>query len=355
MTPEPVNESSVAVALAQVTSGKDLTAAEARAAMTALMAGVVSEDLTKRFLVALRVKGEVRAEVRGFLDAMRAAGRAVTGVGAVVDVVGTGGDGHHSLNISTMAALVLAAADIPVVKHGNRAATSQCGAADVLASLGVSIDLEPAQVLECFHAVGIAFCLAPVFHPAMRHVASVRRSLPHPTVFNLLGPLANPAHASVMLVGVANAMRAPMLESVLSDSGVRAAVVCADDGMDEISTVVPTTLWAQGSSARIEPAALGIMPAPSDALRGGDPDYNAAMFKAVMDPNTAADVAHIRDCVILNAAVARALWTAEATAADICASLPAHIAVLREVVASGAAMARLTRWIDVSQTLSTRS
>ncbi|MBU6212987.1 MAG: anthranilate phosphoribosyltransferase [Actinomycetales bacterium] len=341
----------VAAALAQVAAGADLTSEQAAAAMAALMAGGVPDDTTAQFLVALRAKGETRDEVSGFLTAMRAAGRRVDVPGPVADVVGTGGDGHHSVNISTMAAVVLAATGVPVVKHGNRAATSLCGAADVLAELGVAIDLGPEQVRECLQRVGISFCLAPVFHPAMRHVAAVRRGLGHPTVFNLLGPLANPAGAAVMLVGVADATRAELVAAVLADSGVRAAVVCAEDGMDEVSTAVPTSVWAGGSSAVIDPAALGLASAAAQDLAGGVARHNAEVFRGVLDPQSGQQWSAVRDCVVLNAAVARAVWSGAGSAAQVAQSTADEMPLVRAAIADGSAQTLLTRWVEVSRAL----
>ena len=341
----------VAAALARVAGGADLTAEQAASAMAELMAGGVADETTAQFLVALRAKGETRDEVRGFLTAMRAAGRRVEVPGPVADVVGTGGDGHHSVNISTMAAVALAATGVPVAKHGNRAATSLCGAADVLAELGVAIDLGPEQVGECLRQVGIGFCLAPVFHPAMRHVAAVRRGLGHPTVFNLLGPLANPAGAAAMLVGVADATRAELVADVLADAGVRAAVVCAQDGMDEVSTVVPTTVWAGGSSAVIDPAALGVAPAHAQDLAGGDAQHNAEVFRRVLDPGSGAQWSAVRDCVVLNAATARAVWSGAGSAAQVVQAVPEQMLVIREAIDSGSAQGLLGRWIEASRAL----
>ena len=263
-------------------------------------------------MVALRAKGETADEVGGLVTAMLRHAVRVEGAGTVLDVVGTGGDRAHTVNISTMAAIVAAAAGARVVKHGNRAATSKTGTADVLEELGVVITLPADRVVPCLQRAGIAFCFAPTFHPAMRHAAVPRRELGVPTVFNVLGPLANPAEPAAALVGCADRRLAPVMAGVLAARGVRALVVRGDDGLDEITTATTTTVWdtrpGDGSvvETRLDPAGLGIAAPAPGALQGGEAAENAAVLRAVMR----GEPGPVRDAVLLNAAAALAAWDA---------------------------------------------
>jgi len=355
-TPDEVNVNSLLEAAThRVSAGHELSADAARDVMAALISGEISETVIVDFLAAMADKGPTAQELQGFLSAMRNAGVAVIPGRDVVDVVGTGGDGHHSVNISTMAAVALAATGVPVVKHGNRAATSLCGAADVLEALGVAISLSAESVKACVDEVGIAFCFAPAFHPAMRHVAAARRAFGRPTFFNLLGPLANPAHARMMLVGTADAQRAALLAQVLDSAGVTAAVVCADDGMDEVSTLVPTTVWMGGASAVIEPVALGLAIPEPGALDGGDAAYNADVARAVLDGVNEPRVNTVRDCVAVNAAAARAVWSGARDAYAVVEGISTQLQHVRAVMETGDAGRLLTRWAEVSSRLAAES
>lgn len=343
------------VATGRVGAGQDLSADAASDVMAVLISGGVSESVIVDFLAAMADKGPTAVELQGFLNAMRHAGVSVSAGRDVVDVVGTGGDGHHSVNISTMAAVALAATGVPVVKHGNRAATSMCGAADVLEALGVAISLSAGAIKSCVDEVGIAFCFAPAFHPAMRHVAAARRAFGRPTFFNLLGPLANPAHASTMLVGTADPQRAALVAQVLHATGVTAAVVCADDGMDEVSTLVPTTVWMGGASAVINPASLAVATPEPGALDGGDAAYNADVARAVLDGLDEPRVNSVRDCVALNAAAARAVWSGARDAHAVVAGMSEELPGVRAVMESGDAGRLLRRWAEVSARLAAES
>jgi anthranilate phosphoribosyltransferase len=229
--------------LASLLRGDDLTSADTAWAMGEVMAGEATAAQVAGFVVALRAKGETPAEVSGLVEVMLAEAAPVTVSGRVVDTCGTGGDRQNTVNISTMAALVVAGAGVPVVKHGNRAASSACGSADLLEALGVVVDLPPAAVGPCLEAAGIAFCFAPVFHPGMRHAAVPRRDLGVPTVFNVLGPLTNPARPAAQAVGVSDPRLAPVMAGVLADRGVDALVFRGDDGLDELTTTGPSTVW----------------------------------------------------------------------------------------------------------------
>jgi anthranilate phosphoribosyltransferase len=285
-----------------------------------------------------------------------------------LDVVGTGGDQAHTVNISTMAALVCAAAGAPVVKHGNRAASSSTGTADVLEQLGVVIDLEPSGVVTSLRRAGIGFCFAQTHHPAMRHAGPTRRELGVPTVFNILGPLTNPGGAASALIGCANLTLAPVMADVLRRRGVSAIVVRGEDGLDEISTATTTRVWdATLSPVResvIDMADLGVPHSDRELLRGGDSARNADLLVATLGagPAVGSDaerVLAIRDAVAVNAAAALVAHGAATRAADGRAPddrpLPERIAEqlpgARNVLASGAALDVLNGWIDITQEL----
>lgn len=301
------------------------------------------------FLVALRSKGETAAEIAGLAEAMMRHTRRVRVEGRAVDVVGTGGDQAHTVNISSMAAVVTAAAGAPVVKHGNRAASSACGSADVLEELGVAIDLEPPGVEACVAELGIGFCFAAIFHPSMRYTGGVRRELGVPTAMNVLGPLTNPAQPGAALVGCADARIAPVMAEVFASRGASALVVRGDDGLDELTTTTTSTVWAvSGGEVRqlsFDPATLGIAPATREDLRGGDAATNAAVFRALL----AGKKGPVRDAVLLNAA--GALVAFDGAPADLAAAFPAALQRAAAAIDGGAAAALLTSWVERSADL----
>ena len=238
--------------LAALLRGESLSTEDAAWAMDQVMSGDATPAQVAGFVVALKAKGETADEVAGLVEAMLRHAVRVPLTGLALDVVGTGGDRAHTVNISTMAALVAAAAGARVVKHGNRAASSQTGTADVLERLGLVIALPPEGVLSCLDAAGIGFCFAAAYHPAMRHAAAARRELGVPTVFNILGPLANPASPAAALVGCADAALAPVQAAVLAARGVRALVVRGEDGLDEVTTYAPSRVWdVTGGDGRV--------------------------------------------------------------------------------------------------------
>jgi anthranilate phosphoribosyltransferase len=288
------------------------------------------------------------------------------GPAVVLDVVGTGGDQSHSVNISTMTAIVCAAAGAPVVKHGNRAASSSTGTADVLEQLGVVIDLDPEGIATTVREVGIGFCFAQVHHPAMRHAGPTRRELGVPTVFNILGPLTNPGGATAGLIGCASVAMAPVMADVLARRGVRALVVRGDDGLDEISTITTTQVWDTTSGTvaltTLDPAALGITAVEPAALRGGDRVRNAELLRKVLDGCDVSDpdadqAAAISDAVALNAAAALVAFAA-AERADVgepaddrplIERIAEQLPVARQSLASGDAGRLLDAWVAASQ------
>ena len=328
--------------------GEDLDAADTAWAMERVMSGEATAAQVAGFVVALRAKGETAPEVAGLATTMLAHARPVRVQGSVVDIVGTGGDQAHTVNISTMSAVVMAAAGARVVKHGGRAASSACGSADLLEELGVPVDLGPEAVARCVDAVGIGFCFAPVFHPAMRHAAGPRREIGVPTAFNLLGPLTNPARPGAALIGCADPRLAPILAEVLAARGDRALVVRGDDGLDEVTTTTTTTVWRAGDGvvavSTFDPARLGIPAAAPDDLRGGDASVNAAVARRVF----AGEPGPVREAVAVNAGAALAA-DAEARTGEV---LELHEAVRRgrdrasAALDSGAAADLLARWVD---------
>ena len=321
--------------LTRLLAREDLSAADTAWAMHEVMAGEATPAQIAAFAVALRAKGVAPQELSGLATEMLAQATPVDLPLASVDIVGTGGDGAHTVNISSMAAVVTAATGVPVAKHGGRAASSSSGAADVLEALGVVIDLPAPAVARCVEEAGIGFFFAPVFHPGMRHAAVPRRELGIATVFNFLGPLTNPARPAAAAIGVADPRMAPVVAEVLAERGTRAVVFRGDDGLDELTTATTSSAWLvrEGEVVpdRVDPAALGVPVSGVDALRGGDPAFNADVFRRVL----AGEPGPVRDAVLLNAAAALAAGLEQAAAA----------------VDDGRAEARLARWVETTRTL----
>ena len=336
--------------LRRLVAGADLDTEDTMWAMGEVMSGLATPAQLAAFVVALRIKGETPAEITGLADGMLSYCCRLHVAQRAVDVVGTGGDQAQTVNISTMAALVTAAAGAPVIKHGNRAASSQCGAADVLEALGVSIDLGPEQVARCLAEAGIGFCFAPAYHPAMRHAAAVRREIGIPTAFNFLGPLINPAQPGAALVGCADLRMAPVMAQVLADRGVTALVVRGDDGLDEITTTTTTSVWVvEGGAVRLDqldPAALGVPQAGGEELRGGDAAVNADAVRRLV----AGEPGPVRDAVLLNAGAALVAYGG--STGDLIADVRKMIQRAAEAVDSGAAAATLNRWTRLTTELS---
>jgi anthranilate phosphoribosyltransferase len=335
--------------LTSLLAGTDLSEQDTAWAMREVMSGDATPAQTAGFLVALRAKGETPQEVAGLVRVMLDLAAPVEVVGRVVDTCGTGGDRAHTVNISTMAALVVAGAGVPVAKHGNRAASSASGSADVLEALGIVVDLPPAAIGPCLAECGIAFCFAPVFHAGMRHAAVPRRDLGIPTVFNILGPLTNPARPAAQAVGVSDARLAPVMAGVLAARGADALVFRGDDGLDELTITGTSTVWVVGGGTveqtSFEPASLGIARATLEDLRGGDAAHNAAVTRRVL----AGEEGPVRDAVLLNAAAAIAAHTAGTGSLQV--RLAEGLEVARGALDRGAAAATLDRWAEVSQRL----
>jgi anthranilate phosphoribosyltransferase len=331
--------------------GETLTSGQTAWAMSEIMEGAATPAQIAGFGVALRMKGEAPAELAGLAETMLERATPISVPGPLVDLVGTGGDAAHTVNISTMGAIVAAAAGARVAKHGNRAASSACGAADVLEALGVVINLPPESSARLVAEIGIAFLFAPLYHPALRHTAVPRRELGVPTVFNFLGPVANPARPGAQAVGVSDARMGPVVAGVLAGRGCSALVFHGDDGLDELTTADTSTVWVvhdgSVSQAVLEPAALGLPAAKPGDLRGGDAAHNAAVARSVL----AGEAGPIRDTVILNAAAALAAAGGVPGAEGLEQALAEGCAKAAAAIDSGAASALLERWVAASQRL----
>jgi anthranilate phosphoribosyltransferase len=334
--------------LTTLLAGTSLSADEAAWAMNEIMSGSATDAQIAGFAVALRAKGETTDEVSGLARAMLAHAAPLSVEGPVVDTCGTGGDRAATVNISTLAALVVRGAGGRVVKHGNRAASSACGSADLLEALGVVVDLAPEGVLRCVDQAGIGFCFAPVFHPAFRYTGPPRRELGVATVFNFLGPLTNPAQPPAQAVGVADERMAGVMAGVLAARGTSALVFRGTDGLDELSVSAPSRIWVVGSGQVrdevVDPRALGIPMAAQGALRGADAAHNAEVTVRLL----AGEPGAIRDAVVLNAAAALVALDGP-TAASVSDQLDAALPRASEAIDSGAARAALDAWVAASQ------
>jgi len=339
--------------LGPLTRREQLPEADIRWAMTEIMSGAATPAQVSAFVVSLRMRGETAADIAALVDVMLDFAVRIDADGPALDTCGTGGDGAHTVNISTMAAILLASHGVRVVKHGNRAASSKCGSADVLEALGVRIDLTPEQTQSVFDATGLTFCFAPTFHPALRHAGPTRREIGIPTVFNFLGPLANPAQPAAQIVGVADATKAPLIADVLRLRGTKAIVVRGTDGLDEASIFSPTTCWATWTNSEftIAPADFGIAPAAANALAGGDATFNADIARRLLGGDVDGVMAPIGDAVALNAAIALVAWNAATGVepSDVPAAIVDAFAAMRAQLASGAAGATLDAWAGATR------
>ena len=337
--------------LTTLVAGTDLGAERAEWAMNEIMSGAATPAQIAGFLMALRAKGETVEEMRGIADQMLAHANRITVAGPSLDVVGTGGDRAHTVNISTMAAMVCAAAGVRVVKHGNRAASSSSGSADVLEALGIDLGLEPSRVAEVAEQAGITFCFAQAFHPGFRHAGGVRRELGVPTAFNFLGPLTNPGQPTFSAVGVADLRMASIVAGVFASRRRDAAVFRGDDGLDELTLATTSRVWwvrdGSVSVRTVDPTRLGLAVSPTSALRGGDPAYNAGVVRSVFAGASGA----VRDAVVLNAGLALAVTgtdsgsSAEAFEADV----QAGMSRAASAIDSGAASRLVDAWVAATR------
>jgi anthranilate phosphoribosyltransferase len=341
--------------------GDELPTGDTAWAMEEIMTGSATPTQITAFAIGMRAKGETPGEIAGLVETMlsQAVPVAVPDEtrAAAVDIVGTGGDQAHTVNISTMAALVVAGAGVPVIKHGNRAATSSCGAADLLEYLGIPLDLTPADVAACVARAGIAFCFAPVFHSGLRHAAVARREMGVPTAFNFLGPLTNPGRPRSAAVGCADARMAPILADVFAGRGESALVMRGEDGLDELTTTGPTRIWVTSAGAvratMLDAADLGVARSAPGDLRGADAAFNGAVARRVL----AGEAGAVTDAVAVNAAAGLVAHAARSapdlvrTDEALTGAMRDGLARARESIASGAAAAVLDRWVALAAEL----
>ncbi|MEK6647821.1 MAG: anthranilate phosphoribosyltransferase [Actinomycetota bacterium] len=330
----------------------DLSVEQVQWAMREILDGRASNDEIKSFLLALKAKGESALEVNALVEEMYRHAAPISIIKRAVDTVGTGGDGAHTINISTTSAIIAAAAGARVVKHGNRAASSKSGSADLLEALGVAITLDGIGVATTVRELGIGFCFAPIFHPAMRYAAAARKELGVPTVFNILGPLANPAKPQAAAVGVANPAMHLLMAQVLANRGVDGFVFRGDDGLDEITLTTTTTVLTIGQgeiqSHRIDPRDFGISYSPISELTGGGATENARVTLAIFAGEHGAP----RDAVVLNAAAAIAAFRGE-QGRSVEDRITEGVAAAIAAIDSGAASELLTRWAALTQKIAT--
>ncbi|MEU8643051.1 MULTISPECIES: anthranilate phosphoribosyltransferase [unclassified Streptomyces] len=326
--------------------GRDQSADDTAWAMDRIMRGEATDAQIAGFVVALRAKGETVQEISGLVRAMYEHANVIEVPGRTVDIVGTGGDGAKTVNISTMSSIVVAGTGAKVVKHGNRAASSASGSSDVLEKLGVNLQLTVKRVAEVAEEAGITFCFAVKFHPALRHVAAARGQLGIRTTFNVLGPLTNPARVKAQAVGVADPRMAPIVAGVFAERGNSSLVFRGDDGLDELTTTAGSRVWVvrdgKVTEEHFHPRDVGLDVVPVEALRGADAAYNAEVARRLLDGETGP----VRDAVLLNSAAALvALSPADAPLAD---QLRAGMAKAAEAIDSGAAKRTLDRWVAAS-------
>jgi anthranilate phosphoribosyltransferase len=336
-------------AIGLLIDGQSLSMEQAAGVMEEITTGQVTPAQFGAFVTALRIKGETADEIAGLASVMRAKSVRVKINEPVIDIVGTGGDNSRSFNISTAAAFVAAGAGIKVAKHNNRAMTSQCGSADVLEALGIKIELNAGQVKDCLEKVGIGFMFAPLFHPAMKFAAAPRRELGIRTIFNILGPLTNPALAESIVLGVASEELGARMAQVLQRLGSKhALVVYSLNGMDEISTAGQSRVWELSNGRitdyQISPEEFGLATAGAEMLLGGTPQENAAILRAVLE----GEKGPRRDAVIMNAAAGIAVSSRQKNSSGLPA-LKEGAATAREVIDSGRALDKLEKLIKLSQ------
>ena len=338
-------------------SKSDLNRGQASWAMREIMSGEASEAQVGAFMMALRAKGESVDELAGLVDVMLDHSVILDTGSNAVDIVGTGGDMIGTVNVSTMASIVTSAMGVPVMKHGSRSASGKTGSSEMLEVLGVRLDLSPERVADIFREIGITFFFAPVFHPAMRHVAPIRKQLGVPTTFNFLGPLANPAQPIATSLGVANRLVAPLMAAEVAARGRTALVFRGDDGLDELTTTAASTIWQVSSGEvrelRLDPLDLGMRRAPLELLVGGDAHENAEVARSLFAAQRGERLDAIRDIVALNAAGGLVAYELAKDPSRVEVSLLERFAVgverALEAIDSGAASEKLSSWIAVSQ------
>ena len=343
--------------LAKLIAKQDLDRSEANWAMTQIMAGDSSDAEIAAFMLALRSKGETVSELAGLVDVMLKQAVLLETGNDALDIVGTGGDLVGTVNVSSMASILASAAGVPVLKHGSRSASGKTGSSEMLEVLGIKLDLSPQRVAEVFQETGITFFFAPVFHPAMRHVAPIRKQLGVPTTFNFLGPLANPAQPIATALGVANPQIAPLMAQELAERGRFGLVFRGDDGLDELTTTTTSSTWMvtpEGvQQQQLNPADFGIKTASKEALLGGDAKQNAQVARDLFAGNTQNQLGAVRDIVILNAAggvvAYRVAKNPQLSGSSFKSLFDAAIEQVTSALESGAGAGKLEQWVSASQ------
>lgn len=343
--------------LAKLIAKSDLDRSEANWAMGQIMAGDSSEAEIAAFMLALRSKGETVSELAGLVDVMLKQAVLLDTGDDALDIVGTGGDLVGTVNVSSMASILASAAGVPVMKHGSKSASGKTGSSEMLEVLGIKLDLSPQRVAEVFRQTGITFFFAPVFHPAMRHVAPIRKQLGVPTTFNFLGPLANPAQPIATSLGVANAQIAPLMAQELAERGRFGLVSRGNDGLDELTTTTTSTVWLVSpegvQSQQLDPADFGIKRVPQDALIGGDAQHNAQVARDLFAGKTQNNLGAVRDIVILNAAggvvAYRAAKNPQLAGSSLKSQFDAAIESVTDALDSGKASSKLEQWVSATQ------
>jgi anthranilate phosphoribosyltransferase len=344
--------------LAKLLDGASLDRAEAAWAMTEIMSGEASEAQVGAFMMALRSKGETVEELAGLVDVMLEHSVLLDTGNDAVDIVGTGGDLAGTVNVSSMSAILAAAAGVPVMKHGSRSASGKTGSSEMLEVLGVRLDISPERVADVFREVGLTFFFAPVFHPAMRHVAPIRKALGVPTTFNFLGPLANPAQPIATSLGVSNPFIAPLMAAEMAARSRTALVFRGSDGLDELTTTGTSHIWqvsgGEVTEFELDPADLGLPRASIADLVGGDAHFNAQVARMVLGKETPdRDLSAVRDIVLLNAAGGVVAYELAKDASQASVNLNHRfmnaLAKVRQALDSGAAAEKLSAWITATQ------
>jgi anthranilate phosphoribosyltransferase len=343
--------------LAKLIAKQDLDRSEANWAMSQIMAGDSSEAEIAAFMLALRSKGETVSELAGLVDVMLKQAVLLDTGDDALDIVGTGGDLVGTVNVSSMASILASAAGVPVMKHGSRSASGKTGSSEMLEVLGIKLDISPQRVAEVFKETGITFFFAPVFHPAMRHVAPIRKQLGVPTTFNFLGPLANPAQPIATSLGVANAQIAPLMAQELAERGRFGLVFRGDDGLDELTTTTTSTVWMvtpEGvQQQQLNPADFGIKTASQEALIGGDAQQNAQVARDLFAGKTEKNLGAVRDIVVLNAAGGVVAYQAAKNPQQSGSSLKSQFGSAIESVTKslddGLAANKLEQWVTATQ------
>jgi anthranilate phosphoribosyltransferase len=343
--------------LAKLIAKQDLDRSEASWAMTQIMTGDSSEAEIAAFMLALRSKGETVSELAGLVDVMLKNAVLLDTGNDALDIVGTGGDLVGTVNVSSMASILASAAGIPVLKHGSRSASGKTGSSEMLEVLGIKLDLSPQRVAEVFRETGITFFFAPVFHPAMRHVAPIRKQLGVPTTFNFLGPLANPAQPIATSLGVANPEIAPLMAQELAERGRFGLVFRGDDGLDELTTTTTSSIWMVTPEGvqefQLNPGDFGINKANQDALLGGDAKQNAQIARDLFAGNTKNQLGAVRDIVILNAAggvvAYRVAKNPQLSGSSLKSLFDSALEQVTSALDSGAGASKLEQWVSATQ------